>query len=455
MFNLAVAAYFGVGGAGPLTARLVAVTFSVLSLVVLFELVDRLYGSKVALLSAIFFAVMPGVVWASRLAFIETMLEFFFLLSLFFFFSWIRSCRNKDLLLSGFVLGLGFLVKYQALVSALIMLAALCIFGWSNFKPKLTRFSIALLIAGSVAVVWFLITYVFAPQTLSQWSYAISVGDQKKIWYANRIPTPLFYIVEMTWPYADQHPISLFLYALGFAGLAFLAWRRRPWDKVLITWFIVVYVVFTLIGNREWRYVLPLFPVLAVSASSFVLSALKKARDSWNTCAPRLNRKIAYQVASGLLVAFTAGATVVSCVDAYHWVTWEQVNVPIKEAVDFVAAKIQPNESILLACTFELFSGGMASFYLQTDNKQNTVLQYPILPTDTFTTTFNVSEMVSLCLQNNVKYVLLSEHHWNATYFNSTVTPHDVGVSIYSTGRFSNQTSVGAEPDRIFILTFA
>ncbi len=453
MFNAAVAAYFGLGGVGVFCARLVAVTFSVLSLIVLFELAERVYGSRVALLAVVFFGVMPGVVWASRLAFIETMLEFFFLVSLFFFFNWLRTDRNRDLLLGGFALGLGFLVKYQALVAGLVMLAALGVFGWRYFKLKVTRFSLMLLIAFLIVVVWFVLTCVYAPATLNQWVYAISVGDQKRIWYANRIPVPFFYFVEMTWPYADQHPISLFLYVLGFAGLGLMAWRRKPWDKVLIIWFIIIYVVFTLIGNRQWRYVMPLFPVLAISASSLVMSFVGNARGSWKSAMTR-PRKNLYKVAAALLIAFTATATIISCADAYHWVTWEEVNVPVNEAVNYVAKRLEPNQTILLACTYELFSGGMASFYLRVNNKQTTVFQYPTLPTDTFTTNFNISELISICQQNNVRYVLLSEHHWTATYFNSTLTPYDIGVMIYDSGRFCNQMSVGIEPDRIFILTF-
>jgi hypothetical protein len=145
----------------------------------------------------------------------------------------------------------------------------------------------------------------------------------------------------------------------------------------------------------------------------------------------------------------------VSCGDSYHWIEWDKVNIPLQEAVSFVAARIQPNESIALVCTFELFSGGMASFYLQTSNEQNSVLQYPALPTDTFTPTFNVHELVSLCQQNNARYVLMSEHHWTATYFNSTLTPQDVAAMVYDSGRFTSLTTVGTTPDRIFVLTFA
>jgi hypothetical protein len=453
MFNLATAACFGVGGASVICARLVSVTFSLLSVAVLFEFANRIYGSRTALLSAVFFAVMPGLVWASRLAYIETMLVFFFLLSLFFYFSWQQTGNTKSLILGGLALGLGFLVKYQALVAGLVMLAALFLGGRSCLKSRLARFALVALVAGAFVVSWVAVVYVYAPDTLNQWNYAISVGDQHKSVYGARFPTPVFYLIEMTAPYPDMHPVSLFLYVLGFAGLALLVWRRKLQDRLLLSWFAVVYVVFTLIGNREWRYMLPLFPVLAVSASNFVSFSYNKLRASWHKASKQNSRRL-FKAAAGILIVFSASAVFVSCSDAYHWVWWDQVNVPIQESVNYVAGGIQANESLLLVCPFELFSGGMASFYLQMNNKKNTVLQYPSLPTDTFTPTFKLDELVAFCQQNSVKHVLISEHHWPNHYFNTSLTPQDVAKQIWGSGRFINQTVVGAEPDRVFIMSF-
>jgi hypothetical protein len=41
--------------------------------------------------------------------------------------------------------------------------------------------------------------------------------------------------------------------------LGLFAYRRRKQDIFFLTWFIVMYVFFT-IPNRQWRYVTPLFP---------------------------------------------------------------------------------------------------------------------------------------------------------------------------------------------------
>jgi hypothetical protein len=258
----------------------------------------------------------------------------------------------------------------------------------------------------------------------------------------------------MTWPYPDIHPISLFLYLLGLCGLGFMAWRRKPEDKIMIVWFAVVYVIFTLIGNRQWRYVMPLFPVLAISASNAIFFAFDKTKQSWQKTGTISKRKNLAKVTAGFLVFFTVAAVFISCGDAYHWISMNQVNVPIQEATSYVARRIQPNESIMIVCPFEFFSGNIASFYLQINNNQNNVEQYPELPVDTFTPTFNIDELIHRCQTQSAKYVLITEYQWAPTYFNTTLTPQEVAKVIYTSGRFINETSFGVEPNRVFVLSF-
>jgi 4-amino-4-deoxy-L-arabinose transferase-like glycosyltransferase len=140
MFDLVTAGYFGIAGASVFTGRLVAVTFSLLSLWVVFEMANRMYGPKTALISAIMLGIMPGFVWLSRMAMIETMLVFFFTASMLFFFNWLRAHHSRDLVISGVAFGVGFLVKYQMLVAGIVMITSMLILARGYLKAKLTRF---------------------------------------------------------------------------------------------------------------------------------------------------------------------------------------------------------------------------------------------------------------------------------------------------------------------------
>jgi len=464
MYDLLTTSFFSVGGVSVFAGRFVSVVFSVLSLYAVFEFTHRVYGQKTALLASIFLGIMPGYVWLSRMAMIETMLVFFFTVSTLLFFGWLRKHQTKFLVLSGLTLGLGILTKYQMVIVGAIMVTSLVILGRGYLKRKFTRLPILILTVAAVVIPWVVVSYqLYASGMLNTWLYALNIGNPDKSLYStglNRFPQlygqlpswlqlPTFYLFEMTVPYADVHPVSFFLYALGLAGLGWFAWRRKAADKFLLIWFFVVYIFFTAIPNKQWRYVVPLFPVLALSGASLLASALNKAQKTWTAPTLSVSKKRAIQVAAVALVVFTFVGVYDSLGDAYYWVAKDQIQIPIDSATSYVAQRIKPDESILVLCSQNLFSQDMVRFYLYANGKNNKILQYPVEPVDAYAPTFYIDDVVSLCQQNNVKYVLMYQYGGEVPYFNSNLSLMVVYDLLNQTGRFAGLPVLALADDNI------
>ena len=458
LFDVITFVFFKVFGVSLLSARLVPVTFSILSLWAVFELAYSMYGGKTALLSIVLLGVMPGYFWLSGMALLETMLVFFITLSILFFFRWLQNRQDKMLVLSGLALGLGFLTKYQVLVAGLIMIVSMLFLARGQLKRVFTKFTISIITAVIVVTPWILIAYqIYETKIFRQWIYALQVGNPERLLYSDRYPSPIFYFVEMTWPYNDIHPISIFLYIAGLLGLGLLAWRRKSEDKFVLIWFASVFVFFTLIVNKQWRYVLPLFPTLAISAAVFILFFYNKAESAWKRQVS-VNRKRAAKFAAGLFIVLMAGAMVYSINDTYIGVAKYQFQIDIDGATHYVISHINSNESIMVLCPFNFFSQDMVKFYLWAngDNDIQTY-QYPRMPVDTYTANFNITEFIGLCKQNNVKYIFTYEYGGTVPYFNTTLTLQQIYMQLYASGNFtkiSPETTFGSNPRRIFILTF-
>jgi hypothetical protein len=451
--------FFKAFGISLVSARLVSVTFSLLSLWAVFELAYSMYGGKTALLSAVLLGIMPGYFWLSRMALLEIMLVFFIVVSLLFFFRWLQCRQDKLLVLSGLALGLGFLTKYQMLVAGAIMIVSLLFLARGQLKRAFTKFMLLIVTAVIVVIPWLLIAYeIYATKIFSQWIYALQVGNPERLLYSSRYPSPIFYFVEMTWPYNDTHPISLFLYIVGLLGLGLFAWRRKKEDKFILIWFASVFVFFTLIENKQWRYVLPLFPALAISAAACILFIYSQAETAWKRQV-NVNTKRAAKFAAGLFIVLIAGAMVYSINDAYSGVAKYDIIIDIKGATNYAINHLtNHNESIMVLCPFNFFSQDMVKFYLWADG-DNTIqtCQYPQMPVDTYTPNFNITEFISLCKQNNVKYVLTYEYGGTYPYFNTTLNLQQIYVQLYASGNFSKispEATFGTNPRRIFILTF-
>ena len=450
---------FKLFGVSLFAARLVPVVFSILSLWAVFELAYHMYGGRVALLSAVLLGVMPAYFWLSSLSMLETMLIFFTTVSLLFFYRWLTTRQDRMLVFSGLALGLGFLTKYQMVVTAIIMMLSILFLARNQLKLAFKKFTLIIATAVLVIVPWIVIAYqMYASQILTQWLYALQVGNPERSVYSGRFPLPIFYLIEMVWPYDVFHPISLFIYVAGLAGLVFLAWRRRREDKFVLIWFVSIYVFFTLITNKEWRYVTPLFPAIAIAAAVAFFALYGRVERAWKGSTSSVNRKRLAKAAAALLIASMAGAVAYSVYDTYDYVSKYQITIDIKGATDYAFNHMGFNKSIMVLCPFNFFSREMVRFYLWADGDNLIpVFQYPRLPVDTYTPTFNITELIEICNITKVQYLFTYEYGGTVPYFNTTLNLQQIYEQLYASGNFTHindEATFGTNPRRIFVLEF-
>jgi len=461
IYDLFVAVYYLAIGPSVFAARLVAATFSVLSLFVIFELANRLYDKRTALVSALLFSVMPGIIWLSRIAMIETMLIFVFSLSMLFFFSWSLTNRERDRIISIATFAIGAAVKYQVLVVIpLIMLLGL--FFWKKEYLKnqlksclrLPRIAVIALVIVIAAIVVYELS---SSGLLSLLFFTIREGTAQKAFYSNQYPAPIFYFVEMTWFNNVVQPISFILYSITLAGLGLMAYRRKRQDKFLLLWFIVVYVVFTLIPNKDWRYVTIAFPVLAISAATLLTTTFDKLMKIGRTAKTSLTRQVGSKILGGLLVALVATGIFYSCASAYNWQVQNGFQVPVKQATYFASQNLSQNQSLVVACSVNSFNEYMVWFYIYQKNPNqdaSQIWQYPDLAADAYSPKFNITQFVILCQQHDVKYVLIYEFG-DLQYFSSTLSQREVCSSLNQSGHFTLQATFGVQPNRVFVYAYS
>jgi 4-amino-4-deoxy-L-arabinose transferase-like glycosyltransferase len=461
IYDLFVTFYYLIIGPSVFAARLVATTFSVLSLFVIYEIASRLYDKRTALVSVLMFSVMPGIIWLSRLAMIETMLIFMFCVSMLFFFSWLRTNRERDRVFSIVAFAIGVVVKYQVLVVVPIIML-LGMFFWKRDYLKtllksclrLPRIAVVAAVIGVAAIILYELS---ASGLLSLLLFTIREGTAQAAFYSSQYPMPIFYLVEMTWFNNVVQPISLILYAIALAGLGLMVYRRKREDKFLLLWFIVVYAVFTLIPNKDWRYVTIAFPVLAISASTLLVAAFDKLLKIGRTAGQTLTKKFGSKIIAGLLVALVATGVFISCVNAYNWQVQNDFKVPVEQATYYAAKNLNQNQSVVVVCAVNSFNEYMVWYYMYLKNPRqnyNQILQYPELAADAYPPDFNVSQFVNLCQQHNVKYVLIYEFG-DLQYFSSTLTEQEVCSSLNQTGQFTLQATFGNQPNRIFVYSYS
>jgi 4-amino-4-deoxy-L-arabinose transferase-like glycosyltransferase len=361
--------------------------------------------------------------------------------------------------LSGVALGLGFLAKYQAIVGVLIIAISLLVLAHVQLKTRLRVFVWLVVLVAAFAVPWFLITFqVYASHTLNQWFYALQMGNPQKSVYSLQFPAPVFYLVAMTWPYGTYGfaPVSIFIYIFALIGLGLFVWRRKLEDKFLLAWFFSVYVFFTLIGNKDWRYIAGVFPVLAVAAANLMFFLFNKAERHVKTVMSNVRKKAKSKFITIFLLALISFSIGWNCVDTTLWMAYKnQRSLPVEVATNYASKMLGQNESMLVVGPFNLLSEDIVKFYLQANQRQNQVWQYPEQPVDTYQPDFNIAELVQLCQRNNAKYLLVPDEESPFPLFNTTMTMHTIYASLNDSGRFKFEKSFGNSPYRICVASFA
>ena len=451
LFDALTAGFFGVFGASLWLGRFVSVIFALLTIVALFKLADRAYGRRVAFISCIFMAVMPAFIWVARLSILETALEFFLVLCFWLFLEWLYRGNQKIALLAGLALGCAFLIKYQAVIAGVVVSVALpLMLGKAGFKQKLGQFK--WFIAGAALIMVPVLAALTVSGGIAPWLNLLQINDAQANVYSARFPAPVFYIIESTFPGMQLvHPVSIGVFILGALGLGLFALRRKPMDRFFLVWLLVFYVFFSLIASRTWRYVLPLYPVMAVAGASLVMGLFGRLEKSWKSASTSFNRKRLYKVLAVCLVAVTASAVVYSVVDAERWIAGESVYIPLPEATHYVANRINGTDELMVLCPINNLNINVLKFYLNADEaKNNSIVQYPALPPDSYNMDFNAQDVALLCRENCVKYVLLDENT-GYRYFNSTLTAPDVADLMVSSGSFTVAAAFGSAPFRVFV----
>ncbi len=406
---------------------------------------------------------MPGFFWVSRITMLETMMIFFFTLLMFFFYSWIIKNSNKALLFSGLALGIGILAKYEIIVAAIAMIATVLLLLRKRLKINLAKLIVILVIATLVAAPWFLMVYQLDGASKFQTvQYVIQSGADSRPAYSNRFFVPVFYLIELTWPYnyAPVNPISLPIFLLGLCGLGLFAYRRKKQDVFLLTWFLAVYIFFTIIPNRQWRYADPVFPILAISAASFTIFLYGSIR-AWKPNRISLSDIRLKKIAAAFFIVLAGSAVIYSSYNAFQMTDRDEIHIPIYEATNYLAGHLDQNQSAVLVCATNLLDQDMFRFYLPANMSSDQIWQYPDLAVDAFTPNFNITQFVALCQQRNVKYIILFDYGPHTLFYNSTLDYTQVETMIYNTHRFGDpldQPFFGTFSDnkgyRLFLVRF-
>lgn len=294
-FTLALLFSFGVND---LLGRLVSAIVGVLTVILVYQLGNRLYSSRAGLIAALIMALMPYHVVVTRQVLLDGPLVFCTTLTLLLMSRFAETKRSIWLIATGAGMGLTFLAKE----TGILMFGA--IYAFLAISPQIRIRIWAIIVSGLVTVT------LMAPLPLS---IKLAGGGSDKT-TGNYLVWQLFRRPNHTWDfYATVVPsaIGVLVIVAALAGLWLLRKHGSWQEKLLLSWIIVPTVFFQLWPTKGFQYLLPIAPAFALLAA--------RTLSSWPTQSITLRNLQIPQYLPGML------ATILIALSLF-FTSWQRIS---------------------------------------------------------------------------------------------------------------------------------
>lgn len=309
----------GVSDAGPRTVQLI---FYTLSAVYLYRTIYLFREKEVALLGAGIYLFSPIIFSYAAQAALTSGTVFFIILISYYFLAFIKGQDNRDLLLTTYFIGVGFLYKRVVLLMFIICLAYLLL-SMARKREWASILHLKILILSLIPVLpWLRIgSSVFEPL----WHRLISFDSL------------------ITYSLMIQSQVSWIIFIMLLFSFIFIFFTKR--DDVPLFFgllFIAYYLFFTITKNAEFnhRYVTAFYPAIAYFLAQFIFSITKRIR--W-----KYTFKLASSVLTIYLIIICMIPRASSNIITYKYKDFETQYYPIDKATEWIKNRTGNKEKIV------------------------------------------------------------------------------------------------------------
>lgn len=432
-------------GLNTFAIRLPGAIFGALTLFATYKFGKLLYNDRIGFISTVILSSYPFFYVSSHGAGLDTPVTFFVVMTLFCLYKALGKARWSSYVSVGLMLGLGLLTKYTIITLVLPMTIILLLLMKKVHLE--TRRGLKIMTMDLDTLKGLIIMILVAIACIAPWAYeALIVRDQLKEWLGasqiQTVPFTLPEIVEYYIPFSLLQLMTPLLALLAIFGLGYAFYVLKRKSLVLISWIIIVDLVFSLLPNKNWRYVVPFLPTFAILTSILIWSLWEKSCKITN-----INIKTSLKVAIVCVVvlAITSGFAA-----APYYMNREFTYIPLDQGCQSVAQHIQPGRNVMLVLQSNLMNVYSVSFYLAAyqPNILTEVLVYPSEPVEMqLPQSFNVTALRQDCLQHNVDYLFLYEGAWTSV---KEITLEQVLNLLLANG-FTPSAIYGDSPNRVFM----
>lgn len=277
LFHIILSFFYRIFGMSFWTGGLLTLIFLTLTSISIYAFCKKFINRKVGFLSAALFSFSPLIFFNSIRAMTDIPYMLFLVLTIYEFLKALESGEKKHYIFSAILFSIGFLIKWNvSFIIPMIFLYALI-----NYRSQLKKliFSFLLIVvilspylllavrAGFIAVPFkSSLGFITVPSKSSLSGSDIATQDPQFTSTGGWI-----YYFKVLW---SQY-LTIPIFILAVISFVLYCIRREKLWVLFLLWFLTYYLVFTIIPNKEDRYILPAVIPMIIPLSYFVMSFKK------------------------------------------------------------------------------------------------------------------------------------------------------------------------------------
>jgi hypothetical protein len=222
-----------------------------------------LKNPKIGLVSALIFFLSPMILRLSVKTLTDIPTLFFFFSSIYIYFLSLKTNKTKYFVVSSFVFSLAFLTKWNtALALPIILLYTLL-----EQRESLKKLILSFILIGVLLSPYILLAYKAGFLLLPLKSSLVEAGYNEGDPQYTSIGGWLYYPLKLSEKY-----FTFPIFILSLFSLTLYSKNREKHWKLFLVWFLVCYLFFTWLPNKDPRYILLIIPPLIIPLSRLILS---------------------------------------------------------------------------------------------------------------------------------------------------------------------------------------
>ncbi len=317
---------FGVSHIAP---RIVQLIFYILGAVYIFRTIHLFREKETALLGATIYLFSPVIFHYASLTFLASGAVFFMIIISFYFLKFIKDEDNRDLILTAYFIGIGFMYRREILVMFIICFAYLV---FSRIKKRewhsMLHFKILLL-----SLIFIVPFYMIGRIGVNYYAPVLS----------NLISFESIFLVL-------QSQLSVILSLLLLVSIGFILFKRDVLSLFYGLYFIAYYIFFTLSFHpASQRYSMALYPAIAVLLAQFIFSISQRLRYKHIF-------KMSFSVLTIYLIFLCLVPRSSTNLITFKYKDFETQYYPVDKAVDWISNMTKNDDKVLtlfIAWTFQ------------------------------------------------------------------------------------------------------